>query len=177
MSSWQNEANEKQQHKHKRENIDVSNSTIAYCLYFGITFPLLDLFVDLLFLRSYTTNIENVTSMHSSNCVWLAFHTTEYYLTIHKVSWQYRDTDLTYTPGKNQCSSVLLSNEHILWQVGTYSEKSRSFLSFCIIKFYFSSIHYRVQWRHPHVQIFTESLSSKLVFEIFHYYKIIFWGK
>ena len=48
------------------------------------------------FLRSYTTNIDNVTSMHSSNCIWLAFDTTEYYLTIHEVSWQCRDTYLTH---------------------------------------------------------------------------------
>ena len=90
-----------------------------------------------------------------------------------------------YTPGKNKCSSVFWGycyqmNIIILWKVGTYSENSWSFLSFCIIRFYFSSIHYRVQWRHLHVQICTEwilLLSSKLVFEIFHYYKVIFWEK
>ena len=90
-----------------------------------------------------------------------------------------------YTSGKNKCSSVFWGycyqmNIIILWKVGTYSENSWSFLSFCIIRFYFSSIHYRVQWRPLHVQICTEwilLLSSKLVFEIFHYYKVIFWEK
>ena len=40
---------------------------------------------------------------------------------------------IIYTPEKNQYSSVLLSNEHILWKVGIYSENSWSFQSFYFI--------------------------------------------
>jgi hypothetical protein len=65
----------------------------------------------------------------------------------------------------------------------TYSESPWSSLSPSIYSCSFLLIYYHkiwVQWRHPHVHISTElifSCSSKLIFKIFHHYRIIFLKK